>query len=120
MTGMEASMAKRKPAESPTHHRKVQRVARELAKQGWKVKVDDVRGYDSPPEIAGRVPDIVATKPGRTRIIEVETSDSYHRHKEQLKTLNRHAAQKKRTSFEVIVTKRKKSSRRRKSRRNRT
>lgn len=112
-------MAKGKPAESETHHRKVQRTARQLAKQGWTVRAANVRGYDPPAEIAGRVPDIVATKPGRRRIIEVETPDTYERHKEQLKTLTRHAAQKKRTSFEIIVTKPRKSSKRRAPRRSR-
>lgn len=112
-------MAKRKRAESETHHRKVQRVARQLAKEGWTVKADNVRGYEPPPEIAGRTPDIVATKPGRRRIIEVETPDTYEGHREQLKTLTRHASQKKRTSFEVIVTKSRKSSKRGRPKRSR-
>jgi len=102
-------MAKRVPPEKSTHDRKLREKARELKKQGYKVRAD-IRGYDKPRPIGTtkRIPDIEATRGTSRRIIvEVETPGSLRQRKdkEQLKTFTRHAAHKTGTKFEVIVTK---------------
>ena len=101
-------MAKRVTPEKTTHDRKVREKARELKKQGYKVRAD-IRGYDKPRPIGRekRIPDIEARGHGVWKIIEVETPRSLRlrTHKEQLKTFTRHAAHKADTKFEVVVTK---------------
>ncbi len=99
-------MDKKPNRSQTTHNRKVQRISRELTKDGYSVKAD-VRGYKKPHPIgkSRSRPDIVAKKSGHTRIIEVETPTSLIRDKEQLKTFVRSAAQRSRTSFDIVVTK---------------
>ncbi len=98
-------MAKRITPEKSTHDRKVREKARELKKQDYEVRAA-IRGYDRPRPIGKekRIPDIEARKRGVRKIIEVETPGSLRTDKEQLKTFTRHAAHKKGTTFEVIVT----------------
>lgn len=100
-------MANRTGREQTTHDRKVREVARNLRKQGYTVRADGVRGYKRPRPIGKerRIPDIEAARSGTRKIIEVETPSSLRSDKEQLKTFTRHAAQKKGTSFDVVVTK---------------
>jgi len=103
---------KRTPKEQSSHDRKVKEIARNLKKEGYSVKAD-VGRYDKPASIGKnrRIPDIEASKSGHRRIIEVETPKSLRTDKEQIKTFIRHAAHKKRTSFDIIVTKPKKPKR---------
>ncbi|MBA7634829.1 hypothetical protein ES703_42427 [subsurface metagenome] len=102
----------RSDKEQSTHDRKVREIARNLKKQGYSVKAD-VSRYAKPASIGKykRRPDIEATKSGQRRIIEVETPRSLRTDKEQIKTFIRHATHKKRTSFDIVVTKPRKSSR---------
>lgn len=88
------------------HDRKVREIAKTLRKLGYTVRADEVRRYKRPRPTGKemRIPDIEATRPGTGKIIEVETPSSLKSDKEQLKTFTRHAAQKRGTSFEVIVT----------------
>jgi len=104
--------ARRSDRDQTTHDRKVRRVSRELKNEGYTVRAD-VRGYQRPRPIGkARVrPDIVATKSGTTRIIEVETPKSLVRDKEQIKTFLQSAAHRKRTTLDIIVTKPRKSRR---------
>jgi len=106
-------MAKRSSKEQSTHHRKVRELSRELKRDGYTVKAD-IRGYQRPRPIGkARVrPDIVATKSGTTRIVEVETPSSLTRDKEQLKTFIRSAAHRKRTTLDIVVTRPRKTKRR--------
>lgn len=100
-------MAKRTKPEQSTHDRKVRQLARELRTRGYEVKADGIRGYKRPEPI-GRVrkrPDIEAKRGSSRLIIEVETPKSLIADKEQLKTFTRHAAHKKGTKFDVVVTK---------------
>lgn len=108
----------RKPSKSQTtQHRKVQRLSRELKKDGYSVRAE-VRGYQKPHPMGKSKarPDIVAKKSGHTRIIEVKTPTSIKKDAEQLKTFIRSAAHRSRTTFDIVVTKprisKKKSSRR--------
>jgi isopenicillin N synthase-like dioxygenase len=104
---------KRADKEKSTHDRKVRQVARQLKKDGYSVKAASGR-YDRPSSIGKyrRIPDIEATtKSGRRIIVEVETPRSLPAHREQIKTFIRHAAHKKRTSFDIVVTKPRKTSR---------
>lgn len=105
-------MRKRADKEQTTHDRKVRQIARGLKKEGYTVKAD-VRGYERPSPIgrSRRRPDIEATKSGVRKIIEVETPTSLGTDKEQLKTFIRHAAHKKRTTLDIVVTKPRKTSR---------
>lgn len=98
--------------EQSAHNRKVQRLSRELKKEGYSVRAD-IRGYQRPRPIGkSKVrPDIVAKKSGATRIVEVETPKSLVRDKEQLKTFVRSAAHRKRTTLDIVVTKPRKPKR---------
>lgn len=80
-------------AEQNKHDNMVRRVAREYLRSGWNVQAD-LPSYSRPPTIGGRRPDIKATKPGTTHIIEVETSS----------TVKTDAGQKPRTKFILIKT----------------
>ena len=73
----------------------MRRVARDLEKQGFKVRAD-TRGREKPRPIGSKnlVPDIEAERAGRRLIVEVETRISHARDKEQIMTFLRHAAQK--------------------------
>ncbi len=67
----------------------------------------DVRGKEKPRPIGSRrlVPDIEATIEGHRHIIEVETPASLEHDKEQVKWFASHAAQRKDTTFELVLTK---------------
>lgn len=86
-----------------THDRKVREIARSLEKHGYQVKAD-VGRRETPNPIGTKVPDIVAIKGSRRWIIEVETPATIKADREQLKTFARHAAQRKDTTFDIIVT----------------
>jgi hypothetical protein len=72
-------MTNRSPSDQSAHDQAVKNLADELDSEGWSVEADDVSGYDDPDTIGeggttrGRIPDIIATKRGSTRIIEIET-----------------------------------------------
>ena len=85
------------------HDVKVKGKANSLKRQGWKVKAD-VKGYDRPDPIGKykRIPDIQAEKAGARKIIEVETKDTMQIDKKQQETFRKSAAQRKRTSFEIV------------------
>jgi len=87
-----------------THDRKVRQLAKDLEKNGWKVQAD-IKGYDTPSSIGKKnyTPDIVATKAGATRIVEVDTPDTIDN--AQISTFKRSAARRSRTKFEHVVTK---------------
>jgi len=57
------------------HDTEVREQAEKLQKQGFKVKAD-IKGFPKPETIGGLRPDVIATKPGQKKIIEVETPDS--------------------------------------------
>jgi len=97
-------MPRKKSKPQTTHDRRVQREAKKLKDEGWNVRASGVRGYEEPEEVAGHVPDIIATKRGHTRIIEVETPETLASHKKQLEAFRRHAAQKPNTYFQELVT----------------
>ena len=95
-----------KPKGSQNEHDKVvRREAKNLVRNGWTVRAD-LPGYEPPKPIGkkGVVPDIVASKRGHTRIVEVETPDSLDSDREQRATIARSAGQKSQTTFETIVT----------------
>jgi len=86
-----------------THDRKVRKIANDLRKMNWKVKAD-IGGYDMPDGIGkkGYIPDIIAIKGGRSKIIEVDTPNTENT--DQLSAFRRSAAQRKNTVFEQIIT----------------
>jgi hypothetical protein len=75
-------MANRIRSDQSAHDTAVKRIADEHDSDGWTVRADDVDGYKDPDTIGsggttqGRIPDIIATKRGSRRIIEVETDPS--------------------------------------------
>lgn len=81
---------------SKAHQRGVKRTASEHENDGWNVRAE-ASGWTQPPTIAGRRPDVLATKRGSRRVIEVETDT--HAHQGQHGTFRRHAAQKTNTIF---------------------
>lgn len=89
-------MASRPRSDQSAHDRAVERVADRHERDGWNVRAD-VSGWPTPGTVAGRRPDVVATKRGSRRIIEVET-DRSDDHKQHAK-FRRHAGQKSNTKF---------------------
>jgi len=87
------------------HDDVVKRTANSLKREGWEVSAD-IPGFPTPGPIGEqkRVPDVVATKHGHRRLVEVETPDSLGSAGEQLSTFRRSAAQDPRTKFDVVVT----------------
>ena len=89
-----------------THDRRVRTLANEFKDKGWKVQAD-LPNFDQPDPIGneGRIPDILATRGNRTKIIEVETPSTVDAHQEQHSTFRRSAAQRENAEFELVVTK---------------
>ena len=88
------------------HDQVVRRLASQLKREGWQVKVDlPNRKQPDPIGKNGRIPDIQAIKRGRTKLIEVETPSTAYSHKEQVSTFRRSAAQKQNTSFNLVIAK---------------
>jgi Holliday junction resolvase len=88
------------------HDKKVRSIATRYEAEGYKVEAD-ISGFKTPAPIGknNRIPDVVAKKNGRTKIIEVETPESLKIDKEQQATFRRSAAHKKSTTFNIEVTK---------------
>jgi hypothetical protein len=94
-------LARRDAKAQEAHDKGVHAEALELRRDGWNV-LADLPGWTRPPLIAGRRPDIYATKRGHTRIVEIET-DEQNDH-DQRSTFRRHAGQKgQNTTFIVKV-----------------
>ena len=85
------------------HDNAVRRKINSLRRQGYGRIEAAVPGLESPDPIGehSRTPDIVATKPGSTKLVELEPEGKVEQHKEQHATFRRHAAQKPRTTFEI-------------------
>lgn len=64
-----------------THDNRVRREAAKLNSERWNIQAD-LPGYESPDPIGkdNRVPDILATKGNKVKIIEVETPDTVDSH----------------------------------------
>lgn len=86
------------------HNRKVRRIANRLKHAGWVVKAD-IEGFEQPTPIGRhkKIPDIEARKKGATRLLEVETENTVVKDKAQQSTFRRSAAQRDRTTFEVVI-----------------
>lgn len=69
-------MAKRDPRSRLAHSRGILQEAQELQNGGWIVRADHIGGYLPAYSIDGFVPDIIATKSGWTRIVEIETDEN--------------------------------------------
>ena len=87
-----------------SHDTAVRKLASQLKNEGWQVKAALTnRKQPDPIGKDGRIPDVQATKLGRTKLIEVETASTVKSHKEQASTFRRSAAQKKNTSFDLVL-----------------
>ena len=53
----------------------------------------------------GRIPDILATRGNRTKVVEIETPSTVDAHQEQHSTFRRSVAQRENGEFELVVTK---------------
>ncbi len=84
------------------HDDRVLQLANSYKRKGYKVQAD-IRGFKQPEEIGKNdfIPDLVASKAGYTKIVEVETQSSLQTDKEQLADFMRSASHRKRTSFEL-------------------
>jgi len=99
-------MAHRSKKGQEVHDAKVQEVARRLEREGFDVQAD-LPGHPRPPTIGGHIPDIVASKAGKTLIREVETPGTVKTDKPQQEAL-REAAEEQGADFRVLVAKPKK------------
>ena len=79
----------------------IKRIADGLTDSGYKVSAD-VPGYSRPGAINGKYPDIVATKGGAKKIIEVETADSYVKDRDQRKVFRDYADRHENVSFRTV------------------
>lgn len=88
------------------HDKMVQRIAAGYLGRDYDVRAA-IPNYDRPKPIRGRIPDVVAKKGKTTKIIEVETPDSFPMqvHKDQRDILRDYANQRPRTKFRVTRTK---------------
>lgn len=107
-------MGRRKRTEQTAHDRKVERLAREYKRKGWKVKAD-IPGYEKPPSIGkyGHIPDLEVTKRGKTKIIEVETPSTLNSDKKQRETFKKSASHRRRTVFEMVIVRPRKKAKKR-------
>ena len=97
-------MAKIPKHVSGSHDQAVRKLASQLKKEDWQVRADlPNRKQPDPIGKDGRIPDIQATKRGRTKLIEVETPSTVNSHKQQATTFRRSAAQKKNTNFNLVI-----------------
>ncbi len=87
-------------SDTTPHDRKVRKIAAAYLGRDYDVRAA-VPGYDRPKPIRGRIPDVVATKGKTTKIIEVETSRTFDRHKDQRDILRDYANGRSRTQFRV-------------------
>jgi Holliday junction resolvase len=87
-----------------THDRKVRQLANELKRQGFRVEAD-INGFETPDGIGkgDHIPDILATKGNKTKIVEVDTPGTEN--PGQLAAFRRSAAHRKNAEFEHVVTK---------------
>ena len=85
------------------HDRKVQRIAAAYWGKGYDVRAD-LPNYERPRPIRGRIPDVVATKGRTTKIVEVETSNSFGSHKDQRDIFRDYARARRRTKFKWTRT----------------
>ena len=95
-------MPRRSQRQQSKHDQKVRQIANRLKRDGWNV-VADLPSYHKPDPIGKkkRVPDIVATKAGATRLIEVETPETLETDKKQHEAFRRSAGQRKRARFDI-------------------
>ena len=68
-------MSKRTKTGQAKHDKAVLGSARSYQGLGYNVKAD-LPGYDRPKKIGGYIPDVMATKGKKEKIVEVETKDS--------------------------------------------
>ena len=94
-------MARRTSSGRSSHDREVKRIADRLSSSGHRVRADHP-DYSRPGPIHGRRPDIVATKDGAKKIIEVETKVSYGKDRSQRKAFRDYAHRHKNTSFRTV------------------
>lgn len=87
------------------HDKKVQRIAKDLERQGYAVKAD-VPGFPQPGTISGVRPDVLATKGKVRKIVEVETPDSVDsaRDQKQQQAFRQSARRSPNTTFRREVT----------------
>ena len=99
-------MARRTASGQSRHDRAVRKIADKLANDGCRVKAD-VPGYSRPDTIDNRDgggrrrPDIIARRGRSTRIVEVETADSYDADRRQHKVFRDYADRRKNTTFRI-------------------
>lgn len=85
------------------HDSTVIALANKLENEGYEVMAD-VEGFSKPYTIRGYIPDILAMKGAKVKIIEVETHGSYRKDINQRKVLKRFASLDKNMSFETVMT----------------
>lgn len=93
-------MMQRWLTQQSVHDRKVAELALGYQRQGWDVSAD-IAGWPKPPLINGHVPDVYAQHLGRTRIIEVETSESLRADSDQHAAFRMFAVFQLNTEFQI-------------------
>lgn len=94
-------------AGTPLQRRILLEAVRKLKEDGYgEIKVDHIFWDDGiPQEIEGKIPDISGEKYGKTRLVEVETEDSYQYDREHLRELCEYASSLENFEFFVAVPK---------------
>lgn len=86
------------------HDSTVIALANKLENDGYEVMAD-VEGFPKPYTIRGYIPDILAMKGAKVKIIEIETHGSYRKDINQRKVFRKFASLDKDMSFETIMAK---------------
>jgi len=81
---------KRTKAGQRKHDLGVLKSAKGYKSQGYKVKAD-LPGYKKPKSISGFVPDILAQKGKKEKIVEIETKDTVEKDVKQLAAFKKYA-----------------------------
>ncbi|MDA2936501.1 hypothetical protein MYX06_04765 [Patescibacteria group bacterium AH-259-L05] len=91
-------MAKRSKRQQTKHDKGVKGTAQYYEEKGYKVEAD-LKGYDKPKNIGGRIPDIRAVGSGEEVIVEVETDDTIDKDRGQHEKFNEYAKRSPRRRF---------------------
>jgi len=97
-------MGKRGAFTQSKHDQKVLKEVKTLQKKGFSVKAD-IKGFDKPKSINGRIPDIQGRKGKIEKIIEVETPKTLKTDSQQQKTFEKYADRGKNRSFDIKIAK---------------
>lgn len=101
------SKIKRTKIGQKAHDTEVRKTANNLKEQGYNVAAD-IRGMKRPPIISGKIPDVIAEKGNKIKIVEIETEDSLIADIDQRRKFRNWSNKSKNRTFSTKVVRKKK------------